>query len=329
MLALGLLGSPRKNGNSSFLLKSFMEELESKGAVTRLIQVPELDIKPCQGCIFCEKNGYCRNQDDDMAREIYPLLRQAEIIVAASPMYFYNVTAQLKILIDRSQALWSRRYRLKLADPLAATRAGVMLSVGATKGKNLFEGTHWTARYFFDALSANFSCEMGYRRVENPGDLKKLPEVPAEVRAEAAKLDPLFNREKILFLCLENSCRSKMAAAFAGHLAGTRVEVLSAGSKPAAAADPVMREAMAEKGIDLFLDAPRSIGDALARIKPDKIVTMGCAEDCPYVPGAEIIRWDIRDPKGQGPEVMRAVRDEIEEKVRALTGAPGRPADIR
>ncbi len=322
MLALGLMGSPRRNGNSAFLITTFLEELEKKGAVTRLIHVPEKQIKPCQGCVFCEKNGYCRQEDDDMSREIYPLLRRAEIVVAASPMYFYNVTSQLKALIDRSQALWSRRYRLKLADPLANTRAGVMLSVGATKGKNLFEGTRLTARYFFDALSANFTCEMGYRRVESPGDLKKFPEVQAEVQAEAAKLDPLFNRRKILFLCVENACRSKMAAAFAGHLAGDRFEVLSAGSAPAGVADPVMQAAMAEKGMDLFLDPPRSISDALAQIKPDTIVTMGCEENCPYVPGAEIISWDIPDPKGRGPEVMRQVRDGIEQKVRALTESP-------
>ena len=134
-----------------------MGELEQKGAAIKRIHVPEKHIKPCQGCVFCEKKGYCRQQDDDMTREIYPLLRRAEIVVAASPMYFYSVTAQLKVLIDRSQALWSRRYRLKLTDPLAGTRAGVMLSVGATKGKNLFEGTHFTARYFFDALSATLA----------------------------------------------------------------------------------------------------------------------------------------------------------------------------
>ena len=321
MLALGLLGSPRKSGNSTFLLKTFMAELEQKGAATQLIHVPEKNINPCQGCVFCEKKGYCRQQDDDMAREIYSLLRRAEVVVAASPMYFYSVTAQLKALIDRSQALWSRRYRLKLTDPLAGTRAGVMLSVGATKGKNLFEGTHLTAKYFFDAISANFTCEMGYRRVENPGDLAKLPEVQAEVRQAATKLDPLFDRQKVLFLCRENACRSKMAAAFTGHLAGDRFEVSSAGSDPAAAVNPVMADAMAEKGLDMFLDGPRTIGEALAAIKPDKIVTMGCEETCPHLPGVEVLSWDIRDPAGQGPEVMRQVRDEIETKVRALTTA--------
>lgn len=318
MLALGLMGSPRENGNTAFLMKTFMTELEKKGAAVRLINVPEKNIKPCLGCVFCEKNGYCRQQDDDMSREIYPLLRRAEIIVAASPIYFYSVPSQLKALIDRSQALWARRYRLKLTDPLAGARAGVMLAAGATKGKKLFDGARLTAHYFFDALSAKFSAELVYRRVENPGDLQQHPGVQAEVKAEADKLDHLFNRQKILFLCVENACRSKMAAAFARHLAGARVEASSAGSAPAPAVNPEMEQAMAEKGLDLFLDTPRSIEEALAEIKPDRIVTMGCEEECPYVPGAEVISWDIRDPAGQGPAVMRQVRNEIEQKVREL-----------
>jgi arsenate reductase (thioredoxin) len=318
MFILGLAGSPRKNGNSSFLLDTFLKELEDKGAVTHRINVPEKDILACQGCVFCEKKGYCRQEDDDMAKEIYALLRRADVIVAATPMYFYSAPAQLKALIDRTQALWSRRYRLKLADPLSKSRAGFMLSVGATKGQNLFTGIHLTARYFFDAVAAEFTGEMGYRRVENPGDLKKLPDVIADVKTEAAKLDPLFKREKILFLCRENACRSQMSAAFAQHLTGDRVEALCAGSEPAKAVNPLMVEAMAEKGLDMFQRFPRSIDAALAEIKPDKIVTMGCGENCPFVPGAEMIDWDITDPADGDLAFMRSVRDEVEENVRQL-----------
>ncbi|MFP4444836.1 MAG: NAD(P)H-dependent oxidoreductase, partial [Desulfosudaceae bacterium] len=257
MLALGLLGSPRKNGNTHYLLSTFLNALGKKGAAVQIMHVPDKQIHPCQGCTFCEKKGYCTQQDDDMSREIYPLLRRAEIIVAASPIYFYNVTSQLKALIDRSQALWSRRYKLGLSDPQAATRAGIMLAVGATKGKNLFSGTHLTARYFFDAVSANFTGELGYRRVEKPGDLQKVEEVTGQVQELADQLDPLFAREKILFLCQGNTCRSKMAAAFVRQLAGNRFEAASAGSRPATAVNTIMEEAMAEKGLDLYLRFPR------------------------------------------------------------------------
>jgi len=318
MLALGLLGSPRKKGNTAFLLSSFLEKLEQRGVKTQTIYVPGKNILPCKGCGFCEKNGYCVTNDDDMAGEIYGLLIEADIVIAATPIYFYNATAQLKALIDRSQALWSRRYMLGLSDPQKKSRAGILLSVGATKGKNLFEGMHLTSKYFFDAISADFTGELCYRKVENPGDMKKHPHVLDDIENEVKKLDTLFNRKKILFLCVENSCRSQMAEAFAKHLAGDRVEAKSAGSAPGININPVMEDAMAEQKIDMFLRNPRSIDDALSETKPDAIITMGCGENCPHVPGAEVIDWDIMDPKGKGIDVMRQVRDEIETKVREL-----------
>ncbi len=318
MLALGLLGSPRKKGNTAFLLSSFLEKLEQKGVKTQTIYVPGKNIVPCKGCGFCEKHGYCVTNDDDMAGEIYRLLIEADIVISATPIYFYNATAQLKALIDRSQALWSRRYKLDLSDPQEKSRAGILLTLGATKGKNLFEGIRLTSKYFFDAISADFKGELSYRKIENPGDMQNHPHVLTDIENEVKKLEPLFNRKKILFLCVENSCRSQMAEAFAKHFAGDRVEAASAGSAPGAKINPVMEEAMAEKGIDMFLRKPSSIDDALSEIKPDTIITMGCEEDCPYIPGTEIIEWNIMDPKGKGIDAMRQVRDEIKTKVREL-----------
>ena len=156
MLVLGLHGSPRKKGNSHYLLETFLSECDRAGAQTRMIAVPQLNIKPCIGCGFCEKKGFCVTDDDEMATEVYALLRQADIIVLATPIYFYNATSQLKAVIDRSQAFWSRKYIFKLADPGYRTRGGFLLSVGATKGANLFDGLKLTARYFFDAVNADF-----------------------------------------------------------------------------------------------------------------------------------------------------------------------------
>ena len=118
MLVLGLQGSPRKKGNTQYLLKSFLNEAENLGARTHIIEVAKKNITPCKGCGFCEKKGYCVIEDDDMKPEIYPLLRSTDVIVVATPIFFYSVTAQLKALIDRSQALWSRKYKLKLTDPV-------------------------------------------------------------------------------------------------------------------------------------------------------------------------------------------------------------------
>jgi multimeric flavodoxin WrbA/protein-tyrosine-phosphatase len=319
MFVLGLQGSPRKKGNTNYLLTTFMNEAEKTGARTHIIQVAQKNIKPCIGCGFCEKTGYCVTQDDDMKPEIYPLLREADVIVLASPIYFYNVTAQIKALIDRSQALWSRKYKLTLIDPGRHYRRGFLLSLGATKGKNLFEGVHLTAKYFFDAVAASYEGGLTYWRIENPGEMEKHPTVKKEVKeAVNGLLSPLLGRQKILFACRENACRSQMAAAFTQYLAGDKIEALSAGSEPADKINPDMVKVMQEKGIDMAFRITQSLDKTIAELQPDIIVTMGCGEECPFVPGAEKQDWDLPDPAGKPIEFMRHVRDEIEKKVKNL-----------
>jgi multimeric flavodoxin WrbA len=159
MLVLGLQGSPRKKGNTNYLLSTFMDEAEKFGARTQVVDATHKNIIPCKEYIVCEKKGFCPI-DDDMKDEIYPLLREADVIVLASPVFFYNVTAQLKALIDRSQTLWARKYKLNLTDPARNYRRGFLLSVGATKGKNLFEGIDLTAQYFFEPTGASKTREI-------------------------------------------------------------------------------------------------------------------------------------------------------------------------
>lgn len=319
MLALGLLGSPRKNGNTAYLLKTFLEELEKHGVQTQTVDVPRMNIEPCKGCAYCETHGYCVTRDDDMTRIIYPLLRKADIIIAATPIFFYSATAQLKALIDRSQALWSRRYKFNLLDPFSKYRRGFLLALGATKGKNLFEGVELTAKYFFDAVNASFEGSLTYRHIENPGDMKSHSTVMDDVKAAAKDLAaPLLNRKKILFACIGNSCRSQMAGAFAQIMFGDKIDVMTGGSRPEENINPVMEDALREKGIDMAYRKPKSINDAIEHSPPDWIITMGCGEECPFVPGAKVEDWDITDPAGKPIEFMREIRDEIEKKVKTL-----------
>jgi len=319
MLILGLQGSPRKKGNTDYLLKTFMNEAENSGAKTHIIEVAKKNITPCRGCGFCEKNGKCVIDDDDMAGEIYSLLRRADVIVAATPIFFYSATAQLKALIDRSQTLWSRKYKLNLIDPGRKTRQGFLLSVGATKGKNLFDGLYLTAQYFFDAIGADFHGRLTYRGIENKGDIQKHPKVLGDVKEEVGSLlKPLLGRKKILFACIGNTCRSQMASAFAQFFAGDKIEALSGGSRPELEINPVMVEAMGEKGIDMAFRKTQSLETAISDIKPDMIITMGCGEECPYVPGATVKDWNVPDPVGKPIDFMRTVRDEIENRVREL-----------
>ena len=319
MFMLGLQGSPRKKGNTQFLLNTFMNEAEKSGVRTHVVKVAEKNIIPCKGCGFCEKNGHCITQDDDMTCEIYPLLREADVIVAASPIYFYNVTAQLKALIDRSQTLWSRKYRLNIEDPGGKMRRGFLLALGATKGKNLFEGVNLTAKYFFDAVAARYEGKLTYWRIEHRGDMEKHPTVRDEVRdAVAGLLKPFLARKKILFVCRENACRSQMASAFTQYLAGDKIEAVSAGSEPADNINPDMVNAMQEKGIDMAFRSTRSLNQAVSEVRPDMIISMGCKEECPFIPGAQSLDWDLPDPAGKSMEFMRTVRDEIEKRVKNI-----------
>ncbi len=317
MLVLGLQGSPRKNGNTDHLLSLFMQEAQSLGAQTHVVNADQADIVPCKEYITCEKKGFCPIKDD--MNGIYSLLREADLVILATPVFFYNATAQLKALIDRSQTLWARKYKLGLTDPGRASRKGLMLAVGATKGKNLFEGLHLTARYFFDAVGASYDEALTYWRIEHRGDMAAHPTVAADVRDCAQGLiGPLMERQRVLFLCRENACRSQMAAGFARYYAGDRIEAVCAGSEPADQVNPLMAEAMAEKGIDMGFRHPQSIEQGLAAGPPQAIVTMGCAEQCPLVPGAKRQDWDLPDP-GQGDiDRMRQVRDDIQARVKQL-----------
>ena len=318
MFALGLQGSPRKKGNTEFLLNLFMEEAEKLGAETHIVDVCKRHIEPCKEFTTCEKKGLCPIKDD-MDPEIYSLLRKADVVIPASPVFFYNVTAQLKALIDRSQTLWARKYRLNLTDPGRSMRRGFMISQGATKGKNLFVGIDLTAKYFFDAVGAKYEGSLYYWQIEHKGDMEKHPTVHQDVKDAVGKLlAPFLNRKKVLFACRENACRSQMAGAFAQYLAGDRLDVVVGGSEPAAQVNPLMKEVMAEKGIDMEFRIPQSIDNAIKAGNPDFIVTMGCGEACPFVPGAQKTDWALPDPAGKDADFMRKVRDEIEEKVKAF-----------
>jgi multimeric flavodoxin WrbA len=318
MLILGLQGSPRKKGNTQYLLSAFMQAAAQQGALTRTIQVVERDIQPCKEYVVCEKKGTCPI-DDDMAADIYGQLRQAEVVVLASPIFFYNMTAQLKALVDRCQTFWARKYRLKLRDPLRATRRGYLLSVGATRGKNLFEGLNLTAKYFFDAIDARFEGSLVYRGIEGPKDLARHPTVAADVRqAVEALMAPYRARKKLLFLGRENACRSQMAGAFAQRLAAERFDVATGGSAPAPKVDPDTATVMGELGIDMGFRVPRGIEAALAHGRPELIVSMGGGQECPSIPGARRLDWDLPEPTGRSIEAMRTMRDDIEERVKQL-----------
>lgn len=121
----------------------------------------------------------------------------------------------------------------------------------------------------------------------------------------------------LLFACTHNAGRSQMAAAICRQLAGARVQVESAGTAPATAIHPVVAEVLRERGLDATTTAPQRLTDAVAQ-RADVLVTMGCGETCPVVPGIRVIDWPLEDPKGQPVERVRAICDDVERRVRAL-----------
>lgn len=120
-----------------------------------------------------------------------------------------------------------------------------------------------------------------------------------------------------LFVCLHNAGRSQMSRALFERAAESRHTAESAGTTPAERVHPEVVEVMRELGIDLAGRFPQRLTTELAQ-RADVVVTMGCGDECPYIPGKRYIDWELADPKGQSVEAVRATRDEIERRVRAL-----------
>ena len=172
MKILGIMGSPRLGGNTDLLLDAALNGARSQGAEVEKVIVDKLNISPCREYYGCLKDGNCVIRDD--MDSLYPKLLEADGIVVASPMFFYGITAQLKALIDRCQALWARKHVLKQSWP-GAGRKGAFIAVGATKGETLFDGSIATVKYFFKTIGVEYAEELLIRGVDQKGDIQKHP----------------------------------------------------------------------------------------------------------------------------------------------------------
>ena len=127
----------------------------------------------------------------------------------------------------------------------------------------------------------------------------------------------MSRRPSVMFVCVHNAGRSQMAAALLTHLAGDGIEVRSAGTEPADQINPAAVAAMAELGIDITAEVPKVVTpDALEA--SDVVITMGCGDTCPYFPGVSYRDWKLDDPADQPLDTVRAIRDDIGERIRAL-----------
>lgn len=127
----------------------------------------------------------------------------------------------------------------------------------------------------------------------------------------------------VLFACLHNAGRSQMSAAFFNQIADPqKARAISAGTQPGTHVHPEVIEVMQQVGLDLSLERPKLLSESLAK-GADLLITMGCGDACPYVPGLEILDWALTDPKGLTPDRVRAIRDQIRNKVVDLVDERG------
>ena len=185
MKVLGIMGSPRIKSNTDLLLDEALRGAKSQGAEVEKIVVDKLKISPCKEYLGCFRDGNCVIRDDMDA--IYPKLLEADVVIMASPMFFYGLSAQAKALIDRCQALWARKHILKQSLPDGG-RKGAFIAVGATKGKKLFEGPILTVKYFFEAIGVAYAEELLIRGVDARGEIKEHPTALTEAYELGRKL---------------------------------------------------------------------------------------------------------------------------------------------
>jgi len=125
---------------------------------------------------------------------------------------------------------------------------------------------------------------------------------------------------EVLFVCVHNAGRSQMAAALLDHYAKGKVLVRSAGSTPADEINTAVIKVMDEIGIDLSKEFPKPLTDDAVEAA-DVVITMGCGDACPFFPGRQYLDWDLDDPAGQDVDAVRAIRDDIDQRVRGLLAA--------
>lgn len=173
---LAIYGSPRREGNSSLLLKSAVRGAEEAGAAVEEVFLRDLSMSPCLEIYGCRKDGRCVIRDDFQG--LYDRLLECDGLMLASPVFFYAVSGHTKILMDRCQSFWVKRHWVEKDEGEARTpsRLGLFISVGATHGRKLFDGVILSVKYFFDALDTELWRSLLYRGVDLEGDVLKHPE---------------------------------------------------------------------------------------------------------------------------------------------------------
>jgi multimeric flavodoxin WrbA len=184
---IGISASPRFGGNSDLLLRQALAGAESAGAQIEYLRLADFKIAPCIECNSCYKTGRCVVKDD--YHIISAKMLDADRLILATPIFFMTVSAQAKALIDRCQCLWALKYVLKKSLMSAGRdRRAMVIAVGGSKSKKMFDSIRLTMKYFFDVMDINYVANLFVNKVEDAGQIKEHPSAMKEAFALGQKL---------------------------------------------------------------------------------------------------------------------------------------------
>jgi len=192
---VAIYGSPRRKGNTALLLREAVRGAREEGAEVEEVVLRDLKMSPCLEIYGCKNSGRCVIQDD--FQKVYESLLTSQAVMLASPIFFYAVSAHTKILMDRCQSLWVKRHWLKetSSGEGPSARKGLFISVGATRGKKLFDGTLLSVRYYFEAIDCELWKSLLYRELDLEGDVLKHPEYLEEAHQAGSDLIRVLEKD--------------------------------------------------------------------------------------------------------------------------------------
>jgi len=174
MKIIAFLGSPREGGNTELILKETIGGIEELGLIVQVFNLNLMNISPCQNCGGCDETGVCVYEDD--MTQIYDAIRSADRIILASPIFFFALSAQVKVMIDRCQAFWCEKYLLKKPIPEGLyKRKGLLLLVGGQKKEIGIQCAEASAKAFFRTVSVPGHKTLSYMGIDSKGAILQHP----------------------------------------------------------------------------------------------------------------------------------------------------------
>lgn len=185
--ALVIAGSPRKGGNSDVLAEKLVEGLNEGGAAVTLLHARDLNVAHCRACYYCSRAGECIIKDD--MQQVGELLLSSHRICLVAPVFFCQLPSITQAIIERTQALWVRKYHRNERPPeLDLPRKGLLVAVGGTRGAKIFEGPKCAARYWLDSVDISRPKVMTYNAVDERGAILQHPDYLQEVYEAGRRL---------------------------------------------------------------------------------------------------------------------------------------------